>query len=211
MFHSLNINIPVTDQGTLPVKLGIKLRVLALAVIVNLSLFIDLGPERLDESYVSIDSRLVVLVHPPLFFIQTAEILFQVHQLVLQLLVVALSLAQICCFFHKLGNHAFFLGRCPSAITSGPVRHLMTHGYSALFCGLIDLSNVVCCGGLLWLVHLLGVNIGVGAAFGAVGAKRARVTHMIGWHCTFLHFLSVMNVLNYYWSSICSPFLILES
>ena len=75
VFHSLNVNVAVTDQSSLPVKFGIQLRILALAVVVNLALLIDLRSERLDESDVRIDSRLVVLVHSPLVFIQTAEIL----------------------------------------------------------------------------------------------------------------------------------------
>ena len=92
-------------------------------IFVDLSLFIDLGPERLDEADVRIDTRLVVLVHPPLFFVEAAKILLHIHQLILQLLVVTLSLTQICGLFHKLCNHAFFFRRRSCAITSGPVCH----------------------------------------------------------------------------------------
>ena len=56
MFYSLDVNIAVADQSALPVKLGIELRILALAVVVDLSLFINLGPERLDEADVCIDT-----------------------------------------------------------------------------------------------------------------------------------------------------------
>ena len=56
MFYSLDVNIAVADQSALPVKLGIELRILALAVVVDLSLFIDLGPERLDEADVCVDT-----------------------------------------------------------------------------------------------------------------------------------------------------------
>ena len=56
MFHSLDVNITVTDQSALPVKLGIELRILTLAIVVDLSLFIDLGPERLNEADVCVDT-----------------------------------------------------------------------------------------------------------------------------------------------------------
>ena len=56
MFHPLNVHISVTNQSSLPVELGVKLRVLALTVIVNLALLIDLRSERLDESDVRVDS-----------------------------------------------------------------------------------------------------------------------------------------------------------
>ena len=72
----------------------------------------------------------------------------------------------------------------------------MASSDGALFCDLIHLSDVEGGRGLLWLMRLLGVDVGVGAAFGAIGAERARITHMVRWHSIFLHFVSVMNVLN---------------
>ena len=100
MLDALDVDIAVANKLSLAVQLRVELRILPLAIVVNCALFIDFGAESLDESNVGIDARLVVLVHAPLVFVKAAKILLQVHQLILQRLVVTLALTKFCSFLH---------------------------------------------------------------------------------------------------------------
>ena len=94
---------------------------MTLPVVVNGALFIDLRSESLDEANVGVDTRLVVFVHPTLIFVESSEVLLQVHQLVLKQLVVSLSLSKAGSFLHQLCDHSFLLSGSPSAAAASAV------------------------------------------------------------------------------------------
>lgn len=83
MLQSLDIDVAVGDLSPLSIELSIQIGVLFFAIVVNLSLFVNFGPQSLDEADVAIDPTLVVFVHSAFVFIQTAKVLFQVEKLVL--------------------------------------------------------------------------------------------------------------------------------
>ena len=94
---------------------------MTLPIVVNSALFIDLRSESLDEANVGIDTRLVVFIHPALIFVESSEVLLQVHQLVLKQLVVSLSLSEAGSFLHQLCDHSFLLSRSPSTAATSAV------------------------------------------------------------------------------------------
>ena len=115
MIDPLDVHVTVGDELPLPVELLVQLSVLTLPVVVDRALFVHFGSKGLDEANVGIDTRLVVLVHASLVFVEPTEILLHVHKLVLEGLVVALFLAQIGRFLHELGDHALLFGGSSSA------------------------------------------------------------------------------------------------
>jgi hypothetical protein len=56
---------------------------LLLAIVVNATLFIDFGPQILDETDVSINSAFVVFVHAAFVLIESAKVLLHAQQSVL--------------------------------------------------------------------------------------------------------------------------------
>ena len=183
MLDPLNVDVAVADELALPVQLRVQLGVLALAVVVDGALLVDLGAQRLDEADVGVHSRLVVLIHSALLFVETTEILLQIDELVLQRLVIALALSQLGRFFHQLRNHALFFGRlsCARASCCGVVR--------CGLCGsvLLSLLLLVCCFLLLGLLVDLGdvvllywgSIVRLCSSFRAVGAEWARVARIV--------------------------------
>lgn len=83
MLHSLSVNIPLRDQCSLSVQFSVQLSILSLSFIVNLPLLINFPSQCLNETDISINSGLVVLIHPSFVFIQTAKVLFQIQERVL--------------------------------------------------------------------------------------------------------------------------------
>ena len=183
VLHTLDVHVAVADELALAVQLRVELGVLPLAVVVDRALLVDLGAQRLDEADVCIDSRLVVLVHPALLFVEAAEILLQVDQLVLQRLVIALALPQIGRLLHQLRNHALLFGRlgCTTAGSScvvsahlcGSVLGLLLfiRGLLLLLGRLVDLGDVV-------LLHW-GAIVRFCCALRAVSAEWARVARIV--------------------------------
>ena len=187
MLDALDVDVAVGDERSLPVEFSVKLSVLSLTVVINRALLINLRSESLYEADVCVDARLVVLIHSSLLLIQSAEILLHIHQLVLQLLVVALALPQICGLLHELGDHALFLGRRSGAVTTGTVGKLVADDGARFL--LVHLGNIESrLARLLWLVSLRHIVVVSITALGAVGAEWARVAHLVGWHRVFLHF-----------------------
>lgn len=111
MLYTLDIDIAVANELPLSVKFSVELSVLALAVVVDSTLLVDFRSERLDETNVRINTRLVIFVHSTFVLVETAKVLLQVHQLVLELLIVSLSCSQLRRFFHQLSDHTFLLSR----------------------------------------------------------------------------------------------------
>ena len=187
MLDALDVDVAVGDERSLPVEFRVKLSVLSLTVVINRALLINLRSESLYEADVCVDARLVVLIHSSLLLIQSAEILLHIHQLVLQLLVVTLALPQIGGLLHELGDHALFLGRRSSAVTTGAVGMLVADDGARFL--LVHLGHIESrLARLLWLVSLRHIVVVSISALGAVGAQRARVAHLVGWHRVFLHF-----------------------
>ena len=102
VIESLNISVTICNDGSLPVQLGIELCVLLSPFVVQRALLVYVSTKSLDEPDVSVDTALVVFVHPPLIFIQTAKVLFQVQKLVLKGPVVPLFGSEFVCFLHQL-------------------------------------------------------------------------------------------------------------
>ena len=121
VLDALDVDVAVGDERSLPVQFRVQLSVLPLPVVINRALLIDLRSQSLYEANIGVDARLVVFIHSSLLLIQSAEILLHIHQLVLQLLVVALALSQIRGLLHQLSDHALFLGRRTSAVTTRAV------------------------------------------------------------------------------------------
>lgn len=176
MLYFLYVDVPVTDQLTLSVELGVQLRVLPLPVVVDGPLLVDLGPQRLDETDVGVHARLVVFVHPPLIFVETAEVLLEAQQLVLQRPVVALLLAQISRLLHELGNHTLLLGRLACAVTTCAVG--VRVAYHSLPCLALLLHCLALGSDSVHLRDVVGVTLEASlnlAALRTVSAQRACV------------------------------------
>ena len=56
MLDPLDVNVTLRNELSLPVKLCVKLGILSLTIVIDRPLFVDLGPERLDETNVGIDA-----------------------------------------------------------------------------------------------------------------------------------------------------------
>jgi hypothetical protein len=106
----LDVGIAVSNNRPLSVQLCIKIGVLLPSVVVKSTLLVDVSPQSLDESDVSIHAAFIVLVHTSFLFIQSAEVLFEVQELVLQGSVVALLCSQFVGLGHQLGNQLLFSG-----------------------------------------------------------------------------------------------------
>ena len=184
VLHTLDVHVTVADLLALAVQLRVELGILPLAVVVDRALLVDLGAQRLDEADVCIDSRLVVLVHPALLFVEAAKILLQVNQLILQRLVIALALPQFGRLLHKLCDHALLFGwlGCTTAGSSCVV--------SAYFCGSVLLGLLLFIRGLLLLLGRLidlgdvvllhrGTIVRFCRALRAVSAEWARVARIV--------------------------------
>ena len=157
MLNFLYVDVPVTDQLTLSVEFGVQLRVLPLPVVVDGPLLVDLGPQRLDETDVGVNARLVVFVHPPLIFVETAEVLLEAQQLVLQRPVVALLLAQIGRLLHELGNHTLLLRGLACAVTTSAVG--VGVAYHSLPCLALVLHCLALASGSVHLRDVVGVAL----------------------------------------------------
>ena len=143
--NPLNVNVTVRDHTPLAIKLGIEFSVVLFTVVINRTLFIDFGSERLDEANVGVNTRLVIVIHAALVLVQTSEVLLEVKQLVLEDLVVTLTLSELVCLGHQLSDHSFLLGRSCSTRDSRCV-NLRTADMvlnSSLACGSFNLSHVV--------------------------------------------------------------------
>lgn len=79
MLNSLDVDVPLADKSPLTVQLRVQIGVLALTLVVDAALLVDLGPQVLYETDVAIDTRLKVLVHSSLFFVQAAKVLLLVE------------------------------------------------------------------------------------------------------------------------------------
>ena len=91
------------------VQLSVQLSILSLPLVVDVFLFIYLGSQGLYETKIAIDSGLVVFIHPSLILIESAKVLLQIEQLILQGVIVSLPLSKFGCLRHQLGYEAFLL------------------------------------------------------------------------------------------------------
>ena len=118
VLDSLDVDVSVSDQLSLTVELCVEFSVLSFAIVIDCPLLVNLGPQRLNEPNVSVDSGLVVLIHAALVFVKTSEVLLQVHQLVLKHLVVTLTLAEVCRLFHELCDETLLLSGLACTVRS---------------------------------------------------------------------------------------------
>ena len=143
MLHPLDVDVSLGDESPLSIKFCIELSVLSLSLIVNLFLLVNLGPQSLDEADVAIDSGLVVLIHPSFVFVETAEILLQVQQLILKTVVVPFALSQLSCLGHELGDETLLLGGSSTA-RGGVLLHancwlaLLCLGWLLVVCSVLE-------------------------------------------------------------------------
>lgn len=90
-------------------KLNIEITILLLPISEYALLVIDFIPEISYEKQISINSGLVVVVHPAFLVVEPVEVGLQGEQLVLQGLVVAFTLSELGGFLLKLGNKSVFV------------------------------------------------------------------------------------------------------
>lgn len=69
MVEPLDVSVTIRNNRPLAIELSVKLGVLLSAFVVETALFINVRPQSLDESYVAIDTALVVFIHAPLFLV----------------------------------------------------------------------------------------------------------------------------------------------
>jgi hypothetical protein len=79
MLGSLDIDVPLRNEGSLSVELRVQLTILSLPLIVDVLLLIDLGSQSLYETKIAIDPGLVVFIHASLVLIQSAKVLLQIE------------------------------------------------------------------------------------------------------------------------------------
>lgn len=69
MVEPLDVSVTIRNNRPLAIELSVKLGVLLSAFVVETALFINVRPQSLDESYVAIDTALVVFIHAPFFLV----------------------------------------------------------------------------------------------------------------------------------------------
>ena len=125
MLYSLDVNVSVRDECPLSIQFSVQLSVLAFALIVDRLLLINLCTQGLDETDVTINSSLVVFIHPAFVFVEAAKVLLQIQQLILQCMVVSLSLSEFSSLSHELCNKSLFL-----SLRSTTATNILLHSHS---------------------------------------------------------------------------------